>query len=222
MSDEPQNPPPITNNDPRTAEDLLPLIYKELRELAAWHLEREPPGQTLQPTALVHEVYIKLQGSGRDWNDRRHFFAAAAKAMRQILLDGARCKNRIKRGGGRQRVELDDWLIRIASPVEDMVAFDEALEQLARVDPEAAELVSLRQFSGLTTEEAADLMGIPGRSAYRTWEFARAWLFRRLNPGVVPPAMERRPGRPSKNSGTGPAPASHSEGDAGEELNPRS
>jgi RNA polymerase sigma factor (TIGR02999 family) len=180
----------IDQGDPKAAQELLPLVYHELRELAARWLARELPGQTLEATALVHEAYLRLVGSdpAQDWDGRRHFFAAAAEAMRRILVENARHKNRLKHGGGRRRVDLAEELIVDDSPGEDLIALDEALNQLALVDPQATELVKLRYFSGMTTEEAAKVLGIPARTAYRVWAFARAWLFRRLHPNDVPPA----------------------------------
>ncbi len=181
----------IECGDPEATDRLLPLVYRELRVLAARLLEREPPGQTLEATALVHEAYLRLVGnsnSGGSWDGRHHFFAAAAEAMRRLLVENARRKNRIKHGGGLHRVELGEEAVPVESPVEDIIAFDEALEQLSLVDKEAAELVKLRRFSGLTTEEAAECLGVSTRAAYRTWAFARAWLYRQLHTDDLPPA----------------------------------
>jgi RNA polymerase sigma factor (TIGR02999 family) len=180
----------IEQGDPTAAEQLLPLVYRELRNLAARWLAREAPGQTLQATALVHEAYLRLVGADpvRSWDGRRHFFAVAAEAMRRILVENARYKNRLKHGGGRLRVELAEEMTPIESPVENLFALDEALDQLETVDPEAAGLVKLRCFSGMTTEQAGEVLGIPVRSAYRTWAFARAWLYRRLRPDDASPA----------------------------------
>jgi RNA polymerase sigma factor (TIGR02999 family) len=179
----------IEHGDPAAAEQLLPLVYEELRRLAARKLSREPSGLTLQPTALVHEAYIRLVGGGQPngWDGRGHFFAAAAEAMRRILIENARRKRRLRHGGGRHRVELDEALLPIESPVDDLLALDEALERLADVDRQAAEMVKLRYFAGLTTEQAAELMGLSERSGYRTWSFARAWLFRHLHRDEEPP-----------------------------------
>jgi RNA polymerase sigma factor (TIGR02999 family) len=179
----------IERGDPRASEELLPLVYRELRELAGHRLGHEGPGQTLQPTALVHEAYLRLVGASPDrgWDGRRHFFAAAAEAMRRILLENARRKKRLRHGGDRHRVDLDEEMVPVESPVEDLIALDEALEQLGLIDPQAAEMVKLRYFSGLSTEQAAEILGIPERSGYRTWAFARAWLYRRLCPGGPPP-----------------------------------
>jgi RNA polymerase sigma factor (TIGR02999 family) len=171
----------IQQGDPAAAEQLLALVYDELRELAARKLAHEKPGQTLQPTALVNEVYLRLVG-GRgnpSWNDRGHFFAAAAEAMRRILVSNARRKRRAKRGGGLQRLPLDDTL---QAPAEDdVLALDELLTRLAADDPEAAEVVKLRYFAGLSVEEAAESLGISRASAYRHWTFARAWLLQELD-----------------------------------------
>ena len=163
----------IEHGDPAAADQLLPLVYLELRNLAAQRLRREAPGQTLQATALVHEAYLRIIGGDNThaWDSRGHFFAAAAEAMRRILVESARRKKRIRHGGGRIRVELDERLISHDSPDDDLLALNEALDQLAVVDPQAAELVKLRQFTGMTTEEAAEALGLsvvppigPGRS----------------------------------------------------------
>jgi RNA polymerase sigma factor (TIGR02999 family) len=170
----------IEQGDTKAADLLLPVVYDELRALAAQKLKHEPPGQTIQATALVHEAYLRLIGPNRDgvWDGKGHFFAAAARAMRRILVENARRKRRLKQGGDQHRVELDDNLIAIEPPCEDLIALDEALEQLVQVDAEAAEVVNLHFFSGLTMEQAAEVVGISARSAYRRWDFARAWLFR--------------------------------------------
>ena len=170
--------------DPQAAERLLPLVYDELRRLAARRMEREAPGQTLQATALVHEAYLRLVGSdpGRRWDGRAHFFAAAAEAMRRILVDRARDRRRLKRGGGLERVDLDLGSVPLDAPGDDLIDLDEALTELGREDPLCARLVALRFFSGLTLEEAALAMGIARRTAYRYWAFARAWLFDALQP----------------------------------------
>ena len=168
--------------DPRAAADLLPLVYDELRKLAAARLAGERPGQTLDATALVHEAYLRLVPTTPQpgFNGRGHFFGAAAEAMRRILVESARRKARLKRGGDGRRVGLPDDLPAPAAPVEDVLAVDEALDQFADRDPTAAELVKLHYFAGFPLEQAADLLGIPHRTAYRTWAFARAWLFRKL------------------------------------------
>ncbi len=174
--------------DPGAAAELLPLIYDELRKLATARLADEKPGQTLEPTALVHEAYVRLVGGNRpqDWNGRCHFFAAASEAMRRILVESARRKSRLKRGANARQVELPDDLPVPAAPFEDVLAVNDALDQLTARDPAAAELVKLHYFAGLTLEEAADVLGTPHRTAYRDWAFARAWLARAL--GGSPPA----------------------------------
>jgi RNA polymerase sigma factor (TIGR02999 family) len=174
----------LDQGDPRAASMLLPMVYDELRRLAAQKLAQEKPGQTLQPTALVHEAYLRLvdQGTPHRWDSKRHFFAAAAEAMRRILIDSARRKKRQCHGGAQVRVELQDLPAGAEAPIEDVLAVDEALAQLAVVDGPAAELVKLRFYAGLSVEEAGAVLAIPERTAYRTWAFARAWLFRRLHP----------------------------------------
>jgi RNA polymerase sigma factor (TIGR02999 family) len=172
----------IEQGDPRAAEELLPLVYDELRKLAAARLDEEKPGQTLQPTALVHEAYVRLVGGAQpqDWNGRGHFFAAAAEAMRRILVESARRKGRARHGGGRARLDPD--AVEPAADEADgrLLAIDEALTLLAAEDPAAAEVVKLRFFAGLTAQQAADALGISLRTANSHWAFARAWLFRRL------------------------------------------
>lgn len=166
------------------AGDLLPLVYEELRRLAAYKLANEAPGQTLQPTALVHEAWLRLAGDEKQrWAGRRHFFGSAAEAMRRILIDRARRKRNGRHGGNVQRVELDDLEIAAPLPDEDLLALHEALDELARLDPEAAELVKLRFFVGLTQEQAAELLGVSRSTADRTWVFARAWLFQQMQLG---------------------------------------
>jgi RNA polymerase sigma factor (TIGR02999 family) len=165
--------------DPQAAGQLLPLVYDELRRLAAGQMAREKPGQTLSPTALVHEAYLRLIGD-QQFANRRHFFAAAAETMRRILVEAARRKGRLRHGGGRQRVELAEDLAA-ERPDEDVLAIDEALEKLAAADPPAAELVKLIYFAGLTVAQAADTLGVSERTAYRNWAYARAWLYRRLH-----------------------------------------
>lgn len=172
----------IESGDPTAAEELLPLLYDELRKLAAQWLGQEKPGQTLQATALVHEAYLRLVGpqSGQHWENRGHFFSAAAEAMRRILVENARCKGRQKRAGGRTRVELDEAdLITLVGP-EELLAVDDALGELAREDSAAAELVKLRYYAGLTVEEAGQVLGMSRATAYRQWTYARAWLCCRL------------------------------------------
>jgi RNA polymerase sigma factor (TIGR02999 family) len=173
----------IEQGDKQAAGQLLPLVYDELRELAARRLAREAPGQTLQPTGLVHEAYLRLVDGEpcRAWNGRGHFFAAAAEAMRRILVENARRKRRLKHGGARRRVELDQAALAVdGPPADELLAVDAALERLAGEDPQAAELVKLHYFAGMTIEQAADLLGVSPRKAYRIWAYARAWLFRSL------------------------------------------
>jgi RNA polymerase sigma factor (TIGR02999 family) len=180
----------MERGEPQAAEQLLPLVYEELRRLAAQKLAREQPGQTLQATALVHDAYLRLIGTeDPGWEGRGHFFAAAAEAMRRILVENARRKHRRRHGGAGNRVELIDVPLTGDAHADDLLDLDEALGHLAAVDPSAAELVKLRYFAGLTAEQAADALGMPHRSAYRTWSFARAWLYRRLRSGeTTPPA----------------------------------
>jgi RNA polymerase sigma factor (TIGR02999 family) len=170
----------IEQGNPSAAEELLPLVYAELRRLAAARLAREKPGQTLEPTALVHEAYLRLVDvkQAEHWNSRGHFFAAAAEAMRRILVERARHKGRIRHGGGLRRVDLLD--ADAAPPTEDeqVLLLDEALSRLATARPQAAELVKLRFFAGLTLEEIAPLLALSPRSTRRLWVFARAWLRR--------------------------------------------
>jgi RNA polymerase sigma factor (TIGR02999 family) len=172
----------IEGGDAHAAERLLPLVYDELRRLAAQRLAQERPGQTLEATALVHEAYLRLVGAeqAQQWNSRGHFFAAAAEAMRRILVDQARRKQADKHGGGRQRVEMPDDLVAPDSGLDDLVALDEALGKLEEHDPDAARLVKLRYFAGLGHQEAADVLGISRGAADRLWALARAWLFRRI------------------------------------------
>jgi RNA polymerase sigma factor (TIGR02999 family) len=172
----------IEAGDPHAAAQLLPLIYEELRQLAAQKLAQEKPGQTLQATALVHEAYLRLLGNGEqpDWNSRGHFFGAAAEAMRRILVENARKKGREKRGGRHRRVPLDKVALAVDMEDDDLLSLDDELSVLAQVDKAAADLIRLRCFAGLSVEEAAQALAIPLRSAYRTWAFGRAWLYRRL------------------------------------------
>ncbi|HKB03281.1 MAG TPA: ECF-type sigma factor [Gemmataceae bacterium] len=170
--------------DTAAAEDLLPLVYDELRKLAATRLAREAPGQTLDATALVHEAYLRLVGSGANgsgFDSRGHFFAAAAEAMRRILIDQARRKQADKHGGGRQRLDVLDAELAVDSGGDDLFAVNDALTRLAAVEPQAARLVELRFFAGLTVEQAATALEIPERTAYRHWAYARAWLRRELD-----------------------------------------
>jgi RNA polymerase sigma factor (TIGR02999 family) len=172
----------VERGDPGAAADLLPLVYSELRKLAAARLEGEQAGHTLQATALVHEAYLRLVGGGQpaDWNGRGHFFGAAAEAMRRILVESARRKRADKHGGRRRRVELDRE-VAAGPPVADMLALDEALTRLDRHDPTAAALVKLRYFAGLSHQEAAAALGLSRGAADRLWVLARAWLLRQLS-----------------------------------------
>jgi RNA polymerase sigma factor (TIGR02999 family) len=168
--------------DPQAAAQLLPLVYEELRRLAAQRLAQEKPGQTLQATALVHEAYLRLVGGdqAQPWNSRGHFFAAAAEAMRRILVEQARRKGRACHGGRRRRVELDEAGPAVEPPDDDLVAHDEALTRLAERDPVKAELVKLRFFAGLTMRQAAEALGLSLATAERYWVFARTWLYAEL------------------------------------------
>jgi RNA polymerase sigma factor (TIGR02999 family) len=168
----------IEDGDPRAAEQLLPLVYDELRKLAAQRLAQEKPGQTLEATALVHEAYIRLVDLDRPqgWNSRGHFFAAAAEAMRRILIDSARSKQAEKHGGGRQRVDLAEAEAVAAAPPQDLLALDEALNRLTQLDPVAGHLVKLCYFAGLSVEQAAEALAVSRSNGYRLWTFARAWL----------------------------------------------
>ena len=165
----------IESGDPSAAEQLLPIVYDELRRLAAAKLAREKPGQTLNATALVHEAYLRLVGD-HAFADRRHFFRVAAEAMRQILIDRARRKQRVRHGGDRERVNLSDVEPTAESTSEQLLAMDEALERFSTLEPAKAELVKLRYFAGLTEEEAAAALGISRATASRYWNYARAWL----------------------------------------------
>jgi len=196
----------IESGNPQAAEQLLPLVYEELRNLAAAKLAHEQPGQTLQATALVHEAYLRLVGGGQKrsevrgqgsgdysptpesrpptpaaWNSRGHFFAAAAEAMRRILVERARRKQRLRHGGGQKRVDLDDQLLVTAEADENLLALDEALTRLETEEPDASAVVKLRYFAGLTIDEAAQALGISVRTANRHWAYARAWLYQQLN-----------------------------------------
>jgi RNA polymerase sigma factor (TIGR02999 family) len=173
----------IEAGDARAAEQLLPLVYHELRKLAAQRLAQEKPGHTLQATALVHEAYLRLVDveKAEQWNSRGHFFAAAAEAMRRILIEQARRKGRVKHGGGRARIELDHVDLAADGREQDLLALDEALERLIAEEPVAAEVVKLRYFAGLTTDQAAAALGISLRTANRHWAYAKAWLFQQMN-----------------------------------------
>jgi RNA polymerase sigma factor (TIGR02999 family) len=170
----------IEQGDSKATDKLLPLVYEELRRLAAQKLAREAPGQTLQPTALVHEAYIRLLGHGQTWENQRHFFLAAAETMRRILVEKARRKQRNKHGGAYQRVNLDESLLSIEEPHEDILALNEALKQLSHEDTQVAEVVKLRYFAGLTLEQTSQILKISRRTVDRYWAYAKAWLFDKL------------------------------------------
>lgn len=177
----------IEQGDAHAPAQLLPLIYDQLRKLAAHQLSREKAGQTLDPTALVHEAYLRLVGTddNSNWQNRGHFFAAAAEAMRRILIENARRKQSHKRGGGRVRQSLDESLVAASAPHEDILALDEALQKLAVKDPVKAQLVKLRYFAGLTGNEAARALGISSTTAERYWAYARAWLYKQIRSDEV-------------------------------------
>jgi RNA polymerase sigma factor (TIGR02999 family) len=168
----------IDQGDPHAASQLLPLVYDELRKLAALKLAQETPGQTLQPTALVHEAYLRSVGTSeaRRWGSRGHFFAAAAEAMRRILVESARRKKRAKHGGDVQQVDLHEQDVPVRPPPDEILSLDEALTRLAEEDPEAARVVQLHFFAGLSIEQVAEALGVSRATAYRQWAYARAWL----------------------------------------------
>jgi RNA polymerase sigma factor (TIGR02999 family) len=169
--------------DPGAVDELLPIVYAELRKLGRALMAKTPPGNTLQPTALVHEAYLRLVGrEDPGWSSRGHFFAAAAQAMRHILVEQARRKGRQKHGGGRRRLDVDDVDLAIESPVEDMLALDEALSRLRESDKRKADVVMLRYFAGLTIEETAKMLGVSEPTVERDWRFARALLYDQLTP----------------------------------------
>ena len=173
----------IERGEPHAANQLLPLVYEELRQLATRKMAREAPNHTLSATALVHEAYVRLVGSeeGRDWDNRGHFFAAAAEAMRRILVDNARRKRSLKRGANVAREVLHESRLALPHANEDLLALDEALKKLAETDEKVAELVNLRYFAGLSINEAAQVLGISPRTADRLWAYARAWLHREIH-----------------------------------------
>jgi RNA polymerase sigma factor (TIGR02999 family) len=173
----------VAGGDPQAAADLLPLVYDELRKLAAARLADEKPGQTLQPTALVHEAYLRLVAGEQpqDWDGRGHFFAAAAEAMRRILVESARRKSTAKRGGKLRRIDVEQLSVADGGREAELLALDDALAELERHDPQAAALVKLRYFAGLSHREAAEALGIGRRAADRLWALARAWLYERLS-----------------------------------------
>jgi RNA polymerase sigma factor (TIGR02999 family) len=178
----------IAAGDQQAAKDLLPVVYEELRRLAAARMAEEKEGLTLQPTALVHEAYLRLTGGTNEsqWAGRAHFFAAAAESMRRILIDNARRRKRFKRGGDLDRVDLEDVTAAVTAPAEDLLDVDEALQAFAAEDPAKAELVKLRFYAGLSVEEAAECLGISRATADRHWSYARAWLYDRLRAGNAP------------------------------------
>ena len=182
MSDVTQILSAIEQGDPHAAEQLLPLVYDELRKLAAQKLAQEKPGQTLQATALVHEAYLRLVDVDRaqHWNSRAHFFAAAAEAMRRLLVENARHKQRLRHGGGRHRLDLDRLEVTQDGTSPNVLALDEALEKLAAEEKRAADVVQLRYFAGLTIEQAAAALHISVRTANRHWAYAKAWLYQQL------------------------------------------
>jgi RNA polymerase sigma factor (TIGR02999 family) len=183
MSDVTQLLAQIESGDRRAAADLLPLVYEELRKLAAARMSRERSDHTLSATALVHEAYLRLVGGApkeSHWSGNSHFFAAAAEAMRRILVERARKRGRLKRGGDLQRLELDAVQLSVEEVPDDLLALDDALNQLAETHPEKAELVKLRYFAGLTADEAAKVLGIAPSTADRHWSYARVWLYRRI------------------------------------------
>ena len=173
----------IQNGEPSAAAALLPLVYEELRKLAAQKMAQEKPGQTLQATALVHEAYLRLVDveQRQRWDGRRHFFAAAAEAMRRILVERVRRKKAVKHGGGRRRLDAETVALVALEAAEDLVAIDEALDRLAALDPVKAELVKLRYFAGLTIEECVDALGISCATAKRYWAYSRVWLFEQVS-----------------------------------------
>ena len=179
----------IEQGDPHAAEQLLPLVYDELRKLAALKMAQEKAGQTLQATALVHEAYLRLVDAVKvqRWNSRGHFFAAAAEAMRRILIENARSKNRLKHGGNRQRLDISVVDLAVDMPPEHVLALDELLIRLAKHDAQAARVVELHCFAGLSIDRIAEVLAISARTAYRDWEFARAWLFREIQDAELPP-----------------------------------
>ncbi|MCB9850635.1 MAG: sigma-70 family RNA polymerase sigma factor [Phycisphaerales bacterium] len=173
----------VDQGDPHAAEQLLPLVYEELRKLAHDRMAGEAAGHTLQATALVHEAYLRLlrpDGEDPGWCNRGHFFAAAAEAMRRILIDRARAKRSDKRGGKRQRIELDPAQLTVDAVPEELIDLDDAIQKFSAVEPKKAELVKLRFFSGLSMDECAEIMGLAPRTARDHWAYARAWLFREM------------------------------------------
>jgi len=171
----------IRRGDGQASDELLPLVYNELRQLAAARMSQEAAGQTLQATALVHEAWLRMVGAGdRTWQNRAHFFGAAAEAMRRILVENARRKFRLKRGGGQARVDIDEIDVAAATPDEKVLLMDEALEQLRAQDPEKARIVVLKFFGGMTNQEVAENLGVTERTVERQWAYSKAWLFQKI------------------------------------------
>jgi RNA polymerase sigma factor (TIGR02999 family) len=188
----------MEQGDSKAAEQLLPLVYEELRKLAACRMANETPGQTLQPTALVHEAYLRLvKAPERQWSGRGHFFGAAAEAMRRILIENARRKKALRRGGGAQRLDIDEIEVAAAPEADELLAVNEALEKFATQEQQKAELVKLRYFAGLTIEEAAEALGISAPTAKRWWAYSRAWLYQEMGQerGGSPASVEGLPNR---------------------------
>jgi RNA polymerase sigma factor (TIGR02999 family) len=172
----------IESGEPKAADELLPLVYDELRKLAAHRMSHEPPGNTLQPTALVHEAWLRLVASDQQtWQNRAHFFGAAAEAMRRILIESARRKRALRHGGNQQRLDIDKLEIAAPTPDEELLAISDALEKFSTLDEDKAKLVKLRYFAGLTIEEAASILGISRATAKRWWTYARAWLYQQVH-----------------------------------------
>ena len=175
----------VSRGNGQAAEELLPLVYDELRRIAGARMAQEAAGHTLQPTALVHEAWLRMVGEGaRTWQNRAHFFGAATEAMRRILIDSARRKSRLKRGGNRERVDIDDLDLAAATPDDKMLLIDEALERLQTEDAEKAKIVVMKFFGGLTNQEVALSLGVTERTVERQWAYARAWLFREIKMSI--------------------------------------
>ena len=171
----------VGRGEGKAADELLPMVYEELRRLAAARMAHEAAGQTLQPTAVVHEAWLRLVSNGtRSWQNRAHFFGAAAEAMRRILIENARRKSRLKRGGGLARLDIDGLDLAAATPDDTILLIDEALEELRAEDPDKAQIVVLKFFAGLTNHEVADSLGIAERTVERQWAYARAWIYQRI------------------------------------------